>query len=138
MPTSPDLPAGSGNSPSQPALRWLPAVVAAEGVALTAVALAYTVRVVSGTPEDRGVALFGAVIGVAGGLVLLVLARGVRLRRRAALAPLVLLQLLAMPVGFSMIKAGQVTIGLAVVTPAVATLGLLFGTAAGRETFGHT
>ncbi len=126
----------TGASSAVPApLRWLVVVVTAEGVALTLLAAVYTARVIGGAPQDRGVALFGAGIGVAGGLVLLLLARGLWRRRRAALAPLVLLQLLAMPVGFSLLKAGEVAIGLAVVVPAAVTLGLLFGTAAGRESF---
>jgi hypothetical protein len=114
-------------------LRVAAAVVAAEGTALVALAVGYAGFIVFGDPDRRGLALFGASIGLIFGLALVIAARGLHRRKRAAYSPVVLLQLLALPVGIGLIQGGQPWIAIAVLVPSVVVLALLVGTPGGRS-----
>src|SRR5438046_2697700 len=88
-------------------LRWSAWVVGVQGVALVALALVYAVFILFGDPDRPGLALFGASIGLIFGVALLLAARGLLRGRRAAYSPIVLAELIAVPVGIGMIQGGQ-------------------------------
>ncbi len=101
---------------------WL---AAAEGVALTAVCLGYLAAVLGGHPNDRPTALFAAALGLAAAALLVALSRPLARGRRYARTPVVLVQLLALPVGASFVQAHRYPYAVAVLVPAVAALALL-------------
>ena len=109
-------------------------LVATEGAVLVALSVVYAGFIGFGDPHRRGLALFIAAIGFAFGLALLLAARGLYRRRRAAYSPIVLLQMLALPVGIGLIQGGdQPWIAVAVLVPSLVVLGLLVGTPSGRS-----
>lgn len=101
------------------------ALTAAEGAALAVVCLAYLVAILTGRPNDRPTALFSAGLGLAAAAVLLALARPLRRGRRFARTPVVLMQLLALPVGAGFVQAHRYWYAAAVLLPAVVALCLL-------------
>jgi hypothetical protein len=113
---------------------WL---VAAEGVALMALGVTAIVLIFVAEPHDRGSAALTAVFALAFGVVLLLAGRRLAGFRRAAYAPVVLLQLLAIPVGISLVQAERIGIAVSVLVPAVAVLVLLLGTRGGRAVLEH-
>jgi hypothetical protein len=116
-------------------VRALAVSVAVEGGALALGSAIYAGFIVAGSPHNRGLALFGASLGLLAGTGLLLAARGLARRRRAATSPVVLFQIIAIPVGIGLIQGGRPLIAVGVLAPAVATLGGLFGSKAGRELF---
>lgn len=119
---------GAGPAPVRAAAR----VVAAEGAALTLLSIGYLASIELGHPDSRGVATFGALLSLAAGLLLLALSRGLARSRRATLSPIVLAQLLALPVAVGLFQGHLPGYGAIVMLPALAVLGLLFGTRDGR------
>jgi hypothetical protein len=122
----PTEPAKDGGAP--PATVRLAALVAAlEGGALLGLGLFYAAKTAANHPDSYGRALFGALFAVAGGAVLLLLARSLRRLRTWARSPVVVLQLLALPVGYSLaFQAGLPGYGGPILLLAVAELYLLF------------
>jgi hypothetical protein len=114
-------------------LRALVVLVAAQGVALTLVSVVFAGFVVFGSPHNRALALFGAGLGLLAGGALVLAARGFAHRRRAAYSPVVLAELIAVPVGIGLAQGGRTPVAVAVLVPAVVVLGLMFGTAEGRS-----
>jgi hypothetical protein len=114
-------------------LRLAAALVVAEGVALGALTLSYAGLIIAGEPHNRALALFGALIGLLFGAVLVAAGRGLHRRRRAAYSPTLLIQLLAVPVGIGLIQGGQPWTALGVLVPSVVVLGLLVATSGGRS-----
>jgi hypothetical protein len=114
-------------------LRVAAVMVAVEGVALVGVSLSYAGFIVVGEPHNRGLALFGAAIGVLFGGTLIAAARGLAQRKRAAYSPTLLIELLAVPVGIGLIQGKQQLIATAVLVPSVVVLALLLGTPGGRS-----
>lgn len=94
--------------------------------------LGYLVSVVIGHPSSRGVAAFGGVLGLSSGLLLLALSRGLARSRRAALSPVVLAELLALPIAVGLYQGDLPLYGTMVLVPAAVVLALLFGTRDGR------
>lgn len=121
--------------PPRPAatVRWAAAIVAVQGAALTLVALAYGGWVAATTPKHTGLAAGVAVLGLLLGVVLLLTARGLAATVRASVSPIVLVELLLLPIGWSMGQAHQWALCAALVAPALAVLALLFVTQAGRD-----
>jgi hypothetical protein len=116
-------------------IRWAPlptaaGLTAAEGVALVGVSALYLDDILSGRPHDLTTALFSAALGFAAALVLLLLARPLAGGRRFARGPVVLLELLAVPVAGDLLQVGQLAAGLAVLVPAALTLALLLAPSA--------
>jgi hypothetical protein len=90
-------------------------------------------KTVSGKPSDVAGALFGALFALAAGVLLAVAARGLRRLRGGFRSPVVVLQLLAVPVSYDLaFQAGRVAYGGPILVAALAVLFLLF-TPASRE-----
>jgi hypothetical protein len=110
-------------------------IVAVEGAALVALSLSYVGLLLAAHPHNRGLALFGAALGLLFGFAMLVAARGLRQMRRPAYSPIVLVQLIAVPVGIGLIQGHRAVIAVAVLAPSVVVLALLMFTPAGRSVF---
>jgi hypothetical protein len=103
-------------------------VVAVEGVALIGLALVEAASTVVSDAASASLALVTAAFAAATGALLLWLARALVQLRRAARTPVVVLQLLALPIGWNLIgTSGRPELGLPVIVLAVAVLALLFG-----------
>jgi hypothetical protein len=110
-------------------VRLAAAVVAAEGVALIVLALVEAVSTIVSEAASASLALVTAAFAAATGALLLWLARALVRLRRAARTPVVVLQLIALPIGWNLVgTSGRPELGLPVIVLAVAVLALLFGT----------
>ncbi|MFL6241242.1 MAG: hypothetical protein ACJ735_17300 [Actinomycetes bacterium] len=107
-------------------------IVAAEGVALVGLSLSYVGLILAGHPHNRGLALFGAGIGLLFGAGLIVASRALRVSRRAAYSPILLAQLIAIPVGIGLVQGGRTPVAIAVLVPSAVVLALLVFTPSGR------
>ena len=108
-------------------LRVAAAVVCVEAVGLLAAAAVLVAKTITGHPDSVGRALVGAALAVFAAAVLGLCARGLVRRRSSARTPVVVLQLLALPVGYSLaFQAGRVGYGGPVLLAAVTVLYLLF------------
>ena len=113
-------------------------IVAVEGVAIVALALSYVGLIFTATPHNRGLALFGALLGLLLGGGLLVASRGLRACRRAAYSPILLTQLIAVPVGIGLVQGHRAWIAVLVLVPSVVVLVLLLFTPGGRSVVTNT
>jgi hypothetical protein len=96
-----------------------PAQVRAAGVLVT--------KTFDGHPDSIGRALLGAAMALAGAAALALGARGLTRLRPAARTPMVVLQLLALPVAYSLaFQAGRVGYGGPILVAALSVLYLLF------------
>lgn len=111
------------------------ALTVVEGVALLAVCGAYLVRILTGKPGDRASALLGAAMGFGLALLLPVLARGLARLRRPALTPVVLVNLLGLPVGVGLLQGRVYLAGGIVLALSLGVLVSLFGSREAREAF---
>ena len=82
-------------------------LVGAEGVALVLLGVGYGLAGVLGDPFDRTATLLEAAFAVLGGVLVLLVARGLARRRGWSRSPALVLQLLALPVGVGLVQ-GQV------------------------------
>src|SRR3954463_3342029 len=108
-------------------------IVALEGAALVALALSYVGLILVGDPHNRGLALFGAGLGLAFGAGLFLASRGLRRGRRAAYSPILLAQIIAIPVGVGLVQGHRAPIAVAVLLPSAVVLALLLFTPSGRS-----
>ena len=115
------------------AVRAAAVLVALQGVALVALSSVYVVEIIVGEPNNRGSALFGALIGFMFGATLLAAARGLVRGKRRAYAPSVLIELIAVPVGIGFIQSDRPLIAAGVIAPSIVVLALLIGTPGGRS-----
>jgi hypothetical protein len=110
------------------------ALVAVEGAALLVLAL---VNVVLTALDDAGsisLALAGSALLVIFGGALLLLARALRALKPPARSPVVAVQVVALPVGWTLADTnGRPEIGVPVLVLAIAVLVLLFATAEARD-----
>jgi hypothetical protein len=106
-------------------------LVGLEGVGLVASGVADVVVALRGARAAYAVP--GAVLFVAFGLGLLAAAWGLRRRRRWARAPALVAQLLALPVGLSLVQSGRTPLGVVLLVAAGLALGLLVSPGLGRE-----
>lgn len=98
-----------------------------EALALVGLAAFYLYDTAVGSPNSVAGALFGAGFAVLGAVVLLLGARGLLRLRPAARTPIVVLQLLALPVAYSLaFQAGLAAIGVPILAAALAVIYLLF------------
>lgn len=114
-----------GGTPAQ--VRVAAALIALEGLVLLVAAGILIAKTLGGHPDSIGRALLGAtlVLGTAAALVLGAL--GLLRLIPAARAPMVVLQLLALPVGYSLaFQAGLVAYGAPILVGALGVLYLLF------------
>jgi hypothetical protein len=110
------------------------ALVAVEGVALLVLAVVNVVLTALDDADSVPLALGGAVLLAIFGGALLLLARALRALRPPARSPVVAVQVVALPVGWTLTSTnGRPEIGLPVLLLAVAVLVLLFGTAEARD-----
>ena len=110
------------------------ALVAVEGVALLVFALVYVVLTALDDAGSVPLALAGAALLVIFGAALLLLARALRAVKPAARSPVVAVQLVALPVGWTLASTnGRPEVGVPVLVLAAAVLLLLFGTAGARD-----
>lgn len=108
-------------------VRTAASVVALQALALLVVAIALSVLAFIHSTSRLWAAL--AIIGFAvlGAVVLLVCARGLLGLQPSSRAPVVLLELITLPVGYNLgFQAGRVLIGVPILASALATLILLF------------
>jgi len=102
-------------------------IIYLEALALVGAAGVLVDKTITGHPDDVGRALFAALLAVAGAFVLVVCARGLMRLSPSARTPIVLLQLLALPVSYSLaFQAHRVGYGGPILVAALAVLFLLF------------
>ena len=107
-------------------------LVAVEGGALLVLAAVEAISTLVGDPASVSLALVTAAFAAATGALLLWLARGLTELRETTRTPVVVLQLLALPIGWNLLGTGRPELGLPVLLLAVAVLSLLFGSAEAR------
>ncbi len=113
-------------------------VLALQGLGLLAAAVVLVVKTLTGSPDSLGRALFLALFAAAGGVGLAFAGRGLVHLRPAVRTPVVLIEILALPVGYSLgIQADRMLYGGPVIVTAVAVLYLLFTPAARRAIDGE-
>ena len=114
-------------------VRLAAVVVGAEGVALVVLGVAEAVSTIVSHAASLSLALTTSGFAIAAGLLLLWLARALTGLRRAARTPVVVVQLIALPIGWNLIgTSGRPALGIPVIALAVAVLVLLFGTEEAR------
>jgi hypothetical protein len=114
-----------GGSPAQ--LRAAVLLIALQGVALLVAAGILVVKTLVGHPDSVGRALLGAAFAFGGAVVLGLGARGLGRLRPAARTPIVVLELLALPVAYSLaFQADRIEYGGPILLTALAVLYLLF------------
>jgi phosphate/sulfate permease len=120
-----DEPAEQVPAPGQ--VRAAAAVIAAESLALFAAAVVLVVKTITGHPHSVAGALLGAGLALGAALVLATAARGLAKLRPASRTPVIVLQLLAVPVSYSLaFQAHRVGYGGPILLAAVVVLYLLF------------
>jgi hypothetical protein len=103
------------------------AIVGLEILGLLSAAVVLLAKAITGSPSSLARALLGAAFAVLGGAVLALCARGLLRLRPAARTPVVVLQLLAIPVSYSLaFQANRVEYGGPIIVAALAVLYLLF------------
>jgi hypothetical protein len=108
-------------------LRAATVVVGLEALALFVAAIVLLVKTVTQSAENVTAALLESAMALLGALVLFFGAKGLLALRQSARTPVVVLQLLALPVGYSLgFQAGRMIYGGPILVAAVATLYLLF------------
>ena len=108
-------------------LRAAAVLVAIEAAGLVAAAAVLFAKIVVGHPESLARALLEAAMALAGAAMLGLAARGLLHARQAARTPVIVIQLLALPVGYSLaFQAGLVAYGGPILGAAVTVLYLLF------------
>lgn len=114
-----------GGTPSQ--VRVAAALLGLESVALLVAAGIVVAKTLGGHPDSVGRALLTASMVLGTAVVLVLGARGLMRLRRAARTPMVVLQLLALPVGYSLaFQAGLLAYGAPILVGALVVLYLLF------------
>jgi hypothetical protein len=112
-------------------LRAASALVAAQALALLGTAGVLVVKTVAGDPNSVLRALLGAAMALLGAVILVSCARGLLAQRPAARTPVVVLELLALPVSYSLgFQAGLLAYGAPIMLSALAVPYLLFTPAA--------
>ncbi len=102
-------------------------ILAIEALGLVGLGLFEIVSTLSGHPDSVGRALFGGAFALLGAAALIVGARGLLLLRPAARTPMVVMELLAVPVSYSLaFQAGRFAYGAPILVAALAVLYLLF------------
>lgn len=115
-----------GDRPPRPLLIAC-AIIGLQVLALVAAAVVVVVKALTETSHSLAGALLLAAISLVGAAVLVLCARGLLHRRPAARTPVVVLELLALPVSYSLaFQAGRVGYGAPILIGALAIIYLLF------------
>ena len=119
--------AGAGSPPVPGQIRAAVAVLGLESLALIAAAVVLLVKTITGHPDDVWRAVLGAAFAIAAAAVLGLGARGLYHLRPPARTPIVVLQVLAIPVAYSLaFQAGRVEYGGPILVAVLVVLYLLF------------
>lgn len=122
-------------------MRLAALVAAVEGLALVGLSAFFVIKLLVSTPTDSGGALAVAGFELLGGVLVLMVARGIFHARRWSRSPSVVLQVVSLPVGYTLaFQSGQPEWGLPVLVLAAAELYFLFTPEARRafdEQFGR-
>jgi len=114
-----------GGVPAQ--VRVAAALIGLESLALLLAAGILVAKTLGGHPDSIGRALLAAALAIGGAVALGLGARGLVRLRAAARTPMLVLQLLALPVGYSLaFQAGLVGYGAPILVGALTVLYLLF------------
>ncbi len=102
-------------------------IVALEALALVAVALVLFIKTIAQTPDDVAAALLEAGMALLAAAILALCARGLARQQPGARSPVIVLQILALPVAYSLwFQADRTLYGAPILIAALATLYLLF------------
>lgn len=108
-------------------VRIAAAIAALQGAALIIAALYLFIRTLFGDANDAGRGGFGGALALLGAVMLLMSARGLMRGSTAARTPIVVLEVLALPVGYSLgIQAHRIWYGGPILVSAIAVIVLLF------------
>jgi hypothetical protein len=122
---------GPPSSPGAPrTVRQAALLTGLEGVVLLGLAVNLVAQTVAGSVAQAGSALVLAALAAGVGLLLGALARGLVRLRAWARSPVVVLQVVSVPVGVTLLQAGRPVFGVPVLVLAAAVLSLLFTPAA--------
>jgi hypothetical protein len=126
--------AQSAAGPRPPRLTCAAALAALEGLALVVGGLWILVLGFTGDPDDRGQAVTGGITLIVLALLPLLAARGLLGRRGWSRGPAVVTQIMALPVAYSLLRAGSAAVpaGIALAVVAVTALVLLVDPATNR------
>jgi hypothetical protein len=114
-------------------VRLAAGVVLVQALGLLVAAVVLVIKTVAGHPDSVGRSLWAAGFALLGALILAWAARSISAGHPGLRSPLIVIELLALPVGYSLgIQAGKVEYGAPVLLTALAVLYLLF-TPAARE-----
>jgi hypothetical protein len=103
------------------------ALIGVEALGLFGIAVLLTVKTITGHPHSVAGALLGVLMVLFGTAVLGLCARGLAALRPAARSPIVVIQLLALPVSYSLaFQAGLVGYGAPILVLALGVLYLVF------------
>ncbi|MGN6608846.1 MAG: hypothetical protein ACTHMS_17775 [Jatrophihabitans sp.] len=115
------------DGPAPGPLRAAALIVLLEALALLGVAGFLVVNTIVGSPSKVSAALLEAAGALAGAAVLAAGARGLLRQRPASRSPVVVLQIIALPVAYSLgIQAHRIAYGGPILVAAIAVLYLLF------------
>ena len=118
-------------------VRFAAVVAAVEGCALVLLGMLLAVLTAVHSPDSYARAALSALFAIAGGALLLVLGRALAQARAWARSPVMVLQILALPVGYTLaFPSGQPQYGVPVLVLAAAELYLLFAPES-RAVFDH-
>lgn len=98
------------------------ALLAVEGIALIVSGGFLGVRSLGDDVSDRGGAATGAIVAILAGIGVLALARAMLTRRRWARSPVIVLQILFLPVGVGLLQSGRPEYGVPVILLPLAIL----------------
>lgn len=98
------------------------ALLAVEGIALVAAGVWLGARSLGNDVSNRAGGVTGAVVAIAVGLAVLYLARAILARKRWARSPVIVLQILFLPVGWGLLQSGRPEYGVPVIVAPVVTL----------------
>lgn len=116
---------GTDQVPAQ--VRAAVVIVGLQALAFAAGAATLVVKTAIGHPDSVARALIGAAFALLGAVVLGSCARGLLALRGVARTPVVVIELLALPVGYSLgFQAGLMAYGAPIIISALAVLYLLF------------
>lgn len=98
------------------------ALLALEGIASLAAGLWLGIRSLGDDVSDRAGGVTGAIVAILAGVAILFLARAVLARKRWARSPVIVLQILLLPVGVGLLQSGRPGYGVPVILLPVAIL----------------
>jgi hypothetical protein len=121
----------------QSALRAAAALVAAQAVGVFGLAVFYVIELLVASSTSRGGAAVSAVLVLLTAFGLLLCAKGLREGRRWARSPVLVLEVIAVPVAIGLLQGGRWYVGGPILVWAVAVTGLMFAPGTGAVLTGR-